>query len=249
MGRCRLRLELLDNPKARRRTYESRKKGLEKKASELSTLCGVEVCLITYPPPLKNEGTEPFVWSNNPDQAANMLESYKTSTLAGECSRSRTYDLAWFYKDRTTKLEEEIEKVRKTVREAKYPSWDERYDSLSSEELKMFVGVLTAKMESTKETINLLKQRKAEIPLMIDPRIDENSGFPTCFNAQSYLENQRRGMMMMMMNNGASFGGSVDPYGQYNVMNAAPQMMSYDHMQNVTYNSGDYFPQMWNMGF
>lgn len=265
MGRGRLSLQLLQSPKARRKAYETRKRGLEKKANELSVLCGVDVCLIMYPPPLKNEEIEPYVWSNKPDQVANLIESHK---LSDKCSsRSRTYNLSSFYKGQTSKVEEEIENVKKTIREVKYPSWDEQYDSFSEEELKMFARVLTAKVESTKETIKMFKERKGEVPesnfLMNIPRIDENPDsslgrkleqhqFRTYFDVQSYLENQR---IMMMFNNVASFSGN-NPYDHnyHNLMNSAP-LMSYD-MQNVAYSvpvygqevftSPDYFPQMYS---
>ncbi|XP_073050373.1 agamous-like MADS-box protein AGL82 isoform X2 [Primulina eburnea] len=207
MGRAKLRLELLSTEKGRRKTYEIRRKGLKKKAEELSTLCGVDLCMIIHPPPLKNEEIEPFVWSNDPGQVANLIESHKLSSLGdGYFSRSKTYNLSSFYKDQTRKVEEEIEKVKKTIREVKYPNWDQQYDSFSEEELRMFARVLTAKVEFTKETIELFKERKDKVPessfLMNIPRIDENldSGlgreleqhqFPTYFDAQSYLENQR----------------------------------------------------------
>lgn len=218
-----------------------------------------------YPPPLKNEEIEPYVWSNKPDQVANLIESYE---LSDQCSsRSRTYNLSSFYKDQTRKVEEEMENVKKTIREVKYPSWDEQYDSFSEEELRMFARVLTAKVESTKETIKLFKERKDQVQessfLMNIPRFDENPDsslgrkleqhqFRTYFDVQSYLENQRITMMMMMINNGASFSGN-NPY-DHNAMNSAP-LMSYD-MQNVADSvpgygqeviiSPDYFPQMYS---
>ncbi|XP_073301972.1 agamous-like MADS-box protein AGL92 [Primulina huaijiensis] len=238
MGRGRLNLQLLQSQKARRKAYETRKRGLEKKANELSTLCGVDVCLIMYPPPLKNEEIEPYVWSNKPDQVENLIESHKLSRSGdGYFFRSKTYNLSSFYKDQTRKVEEEIEKVKKTIREVKYPNWDQQYDSFSVEELRMFARVLTAKVESTKETIESFKEKKAEVPessfLINIPRFDEipdsslgrklaQHQFPTYFDVQSYLENQRR---TMMINNVASFSGN-NPY-DHDVMNFAP-LMSYD---------------------
>ncbi|KZV30585.1 MADS-box transcription factor PHERES 2-like [Dorcoceras hygrometricum] len=220
MGRARLRLELQRCPKARRKTYETRKKALLKKASELSTLCGVDVCMIMYPPPIKNEETEPFVWSNDPAQVLNLIESHKLSRLGGEWSSSKTCDLTWFYKDQTTKIEEEINKVKKANRHLKYPNCEEKYASLTSEELRIFSEVLTAKLEYAKQTINLLKQRKSfQVPdssFSMNPPIDP---LQTYFDAQSYLENQQR-MMMMMIH-----------YHNYNVMNYAPPMSF--GMQNV----------------
>ncbi|XP_073304197.1 agamous-like MADS-box protein AGL82 [Primulina huaijiensis] len=150
MGRAKLHLELLSTKKRRRKTYEIRRKGLKKKAEELSTLCRVDLCMIVHPPPLKNEEIEQLVWSNDPGQVANLIESHKLSRLGDEYSMSRTYNFSTFYEDQTRKIKEDIEKLRKKNREAKYPNWDERFNHFSLEELKILTDVLTENINAAK---------------------------------------------------------------------------------------------------
>ncbi|XP_057726857.1 agamous-like MADS-box protein AGL80 [Arachis stenosperma] len=48
MARSKVKLAYITNDAARRVTYKKRKRGMMKKISELSTLCGVDACAIVY---------------------------------------------------------------------------------------------------------------------------------------------------------------------------------------------------------
>ena len=50
MARKRVKLQWVEDNAARKAMYKKRVKGLMKKVRELSTLCGVDACLITYSP-------------------------------------------------------------------------------------------------------------------------------------------------------------------------------------------------------
>ncbi|KZV35333.1 hypothetical protein F511_38841 [Dorcoceras hygrometricum] len=152
-------------------------------------------CVHDYVPPVaKNEETEPFVWSNDPAQVANLIESHIMSMLDGECSRSRTYDMSWFYEDQTRKIQAEINKVKGTTQQLKYPNCEEEYGCLSSEELRRVENRKSFQVPDSSFSMN--------------PQIDP---LPPYFDAQSYLKNQQR--MLMMIH-----------YQNYNVMNYAPPM-------------------------
>lgn len=58
MTRKKVTLAYIANDSARKATFKKRKKGLIKKVSELSTLCGIEACAVIYSP----YDTEPEVW-------------------------------------------------------------------------------------------------------------------------------------------------------------------------------------------
>ncbi|TYI16122.1 hypothetical protein ES332_A08G232900v1 [Gossypium tomentosum] len=58
MTRKNVKLAYITNDSARKATYKKRKKGLMKKVSELSTLCGINVCAIMYNP----YESQPKVW-------------------------------------------------------------------------------------------------------------------------------------------------------------------------------------------
>ena len=50
MTRKKVKLAYITNDSARKATFKKRKKGLMKKVSELSTLCGIDACAILYSP-------------------------------------------------------------------------------------------------------------------------------------------------------------------------------------------------------
>ncbi|KAL5697601.1 hypothetical protein ACHQM5_028726 [Ranunculus cassubicifolius] len=73
MARKKVNLQLIANDSARRATFKKRRKGLMKKVSELSTLCGVEACAIVYGPNDPN----PEVWSSAED-VQHVLARYRS---------------------------------------------------------------------------------------------------------------------------------------------------------------------------
>ncbi|CAN4110863.1 unnamed protein product [Withania somnifera] len=60
MTRKKVKLAFITNDSARKATFKKRKKGLMKKVSELSTLCGIDACAIIYSP----YDNSPEVWPN-----------------------------------------------------------------------------------------------------------------------------------------------------------------------------------------
>lgn len=61
MGRPKLSVELRINKKARRVTFKKKRKILEKKAYELSTLCGIKIGMILYGPAKGDELVMPII--------------------------------------------------------------------------------------------------------------------------------------------------------------------------------------------
>ncbi|KAF5203782.1 agamous-like MADS-box protein AGL80, partial [Thalictrum thalictroides] len=74
MARKKVKLAWIVNDSARRATFKKRKKGLMKKVSELSTLCGVEACAIIYGP----EDPQPDVWPSTPSEAHRVLTRFNS---------------------------------------------------------------------------------------------------------------------------------------------------------------------------
>ncbi|KAL2526185.1 MADS-box transcription factor family protein [Abeliophyllum distichum] len=155
MGRAKLSMALRSDKRTRRVTFEKRRKGLEKKAYELSTLCGVKIGMILYGPADGDEPVKPIIWPENHNEIENLISSYKKRS-DDDC-RQRTYDLSFFFKDQVKKVQEELMKMRKKNIETKYPNWDKTYDSLTYDGLKYFGNLLQAKIETVKSRINLMK--------------------------------------------------------------------------------------------
>lgn len=58
MTRKKVKLAYIANDSARKATFKKRKRGLMKKVSELSTLCGIEACAIVFSP----YDSQPELW-------------------------------------------------------------------------------------------------------------------------------------------------------------------------------------------
>jgi SRF-type transcription factor (DNA-binding and dimerisation domain) len=69
MARKKVNLAWIQNDAIRRATFKKRKKGLIKKASELSTLCGVDTCVVIYGP----QDQKPEVWPFTKGGASSSL--------------------------------------------------------------------------------------------------------------------------------------------------------------------------------
>ncbi|GLT28397.1 hypothetical protein SLA2020_033370 [Shorea laevis] len=58
MTRKKVKLQYISNDSARKASFKERKKGLMKKASELTTLCGIDAYAIVYSP----FDSQPEIW-------------------------------------------------------------------------------------------------------------------------------------------------------------------------------------------
>ncbi|KAJ7975776.1 Agamous-like MADS-box protein [Quillaja saponaria] len=153
MGRARLVMDLIRNAKARKTTYMKRKRGLVKKAFELNTLCGVDVCLLMHGPNTSSTD-QPEIWPQDPNEVKRIINKYKAKTCN---TPPKSYDLQDFFHDRKSKIEVEACKLRKEMLEIKYPAWDTRFDALSEQQLKKFITVLDKKIEACGQKLNEMK--------------------------------------------------------------------------------------------
>ncbi|XP_052190047.1 agamous-like MADS-box protein AGL103 [Diospyros lotus] len=152
MGRAKLQMELISDKKNCYRTFIKRNKGLTKKAYELKTLCSVDVCLIVYGPKLNERPSDQEeIWPRNRDEIQALIESYRKQSA--EDRRRRTNDLSNFFEDRNKKAEETLMKLRKKNDEAKYPTWNDRYNDFSKEELRQFGAIVEKKLQEVKARV------------------------------------------------------------------------------------------------
>ncbi|EEF42281.1 agamous-like MADS-box protein AGL80 [Ricinus communis] len=110
MTRKKVKLAYISNDTARKATFKKRKKGLMKKVSELSTLCGVDACAIIYSP----YDAQPEVWPSAIEvqrvlsQFKNMPEMEQSKKMVNQES---------FLRQRIGKANEQLKKQRKDNRE------------------------------------------------------------------------------------------------------------------------------------
>ncbi|GJT11590.1 agamous-like MADS-box protein AGL80 [Tanacetum coccineum] len=110
MTRKKVKLAFIINDSARKATFKKRKKGLMKKVSELSTLCGIDACAIIYSP----YEAQPEVWPNNIGvqrviaQFKRMPEMEQSKKMVNQES---------FIRQRITKANEQLKKQIKENQE------------------------------------------------------------------------------------------------------------------------------------
>ncbi|KAB5529092.1 hypothetical protein DKX38_019173 [Salix brachista] len=110
MTRKKVKLAYIYNDSARRATYKKRKKGLMKKVSELSTLCGVDACAIVYSP----YDSQPEVWPSPPG-VQRVLDRFRTVPQMEQMKKMVNQDS--FLRQRITKTCDHLKKQRKDNRE------------------------------------------------------------------------------------------------------------------------------------
>ncbi|KAK8700358.1 hypothetical protein V6N13_018755 [Hibiscus sabdariffa] len=110
MARTRVKLAYITNDATRKATYKKRKKGLVKKASELSTLCDVEACVVIYSSACDSQ---PEVWPSTVT-AHHMLSKFKEMPATEQ--RNRTVTQESLVRKRRAKVEEQLKRLREKNR-------------------------------------------------------------------------------------------------------------------------------------
>ncbi|XP_050224731.1 agamous-like MADS-box protein AGL80 [Mercurialis annua] len=110
MTRKKVKLAYITNDSARKATFKKRKKGLIKKVTELSTLCGIEACAIIYSP----YDAHPEVWPS-PIGVQRVLSQFKNMPEMEQSKKMVNQES--FLRQRATKSNEQLKKQRKENRE------------------------------------------------------------------------------------------------------------------------------------
>ncbi|KAL4341840.1 hypothetical protein GQ457_08G004600 [Hibiscus cannabinus] len=110
MPRNKVKLAYIENDAARKATFNRRKKGMLKKVNELSTLCGVEACVVIYP---STSNSQPEAWPSTAT-AHRMFSDFKALPAAEQSNRTMTQED--LIRLRIAKAEEQLKKVNEENR-------------------------------------------------------------------------------------------------------------------------------------
>ncbi|CAI9101390.1 OLC1v1038701C1 [Oldenlandia corymbosa var. corymbosa] len=110
MTRKKVKLAYIVNDSARKATFKKRKKGLMKKVSELSTLCGIDACAIIYSP----YDAQPEVWPN-PAGVQRVIAQFKRMPEMEQSKKMVNQES--FIRQRIAKAGEQLKKLHKENRE------------------------------------------------------------------------------------------------------------------------------------
>nr|XP_016464483.1 PREDICTED: agamous-like MADS-box protein AGL80 [Nicotiana tabacum] len=110
MTRKKVKLAFITNDSARKATFKKRRKGLMKKVSELSTLCGIEACAIIYSP----YENQPEVWPNTMGTQRVLVEFKRMPEME---QSKKMVNQESFIRQRIAKASEQLKKQSKENRE------------------------------------------------------------------------------------------------------------------------------------
>ncbi|XP_004505405.1 agamous-like MADS-box protein AGL80 [Cicer arietinum] len=110
MTRKKVKLAFITNDSARKATFKKRKKGLIKKVSELSTLCGIDACAIIYSP----YDLQPEIWPS-PLGVQKVLTKFQRMPELEQSKKMVNQES--FLKQRIQKAKDQLSKQRKDNRE------------------------------------------------------------------------------------------------------------------------------------
>ncbi|XP_057425622.1 agamous-like MADS-box protein AGL80 [Lotus japonicus] len=111
MAMKKVKLAYITDNMARKISYNKRKKNIIKKVSELTTLCGIEACVI-IPNPFDSK---PEIWPNV-EGAMKVIERYQNTPVK---KKNMTLNQESFITQMTSKSQDKLSKVCRQIREKK----------------------------------------------------------------------------------------------------------------------------------
>ncbi|CAK9311714.1 unnamed protein product [Citrullus colocynthis] len=110
MTRKKVKLAYITNDAARKATFKKRKKGLLKKLTELTTLCGIEACAIIFSP----FGSQLDLWPSTLG-FQRVLSKFKSLPEMEKCKKMVNQET--FLHDRIAKAADQLKKLQRENRE------------------------------------------------------------------------------------------------------------------------------------
>ncbi|XP_073027596.1 agamous-like MADS-box protein AGL80 [Primulina eburnea] len=244
MTRKKVKLSFITNDSSRKATYKKRKKGLMKKVSELSTLCGIDACAIVYSP---YEST-PDVWPADPRAAQRVIAQFRQVPEMEQSKKMVNQES--FIRGRIAKAAEQIKKLQKDNREKEITHLmyqcltGKGVQGLAVPELNDMGWLLDQNLKEICKRIEMLKKEEAppskRAALEQKPAVEELGGmerahqpmwFPDWMGSTSYQQQQMGGLLGYGCGGGASGGGGGDG-----------MMLPFS-------DGGNHNPSLWSHGF
>ncbi|KAJ4981891.1 hypothetical protein NE237_032728 [Protea cynaroides] len=163
MARKKIKLALIANEAARRNTFNKRKRGIIKKMSELSTLCGIIACGIIYGPYV----AQPDVW---PSQlgAKEVLDMFKSLPQMEKFKKMVNHEE--YLRQRISKLRDQLRRIQKENQKKEMTklmqdclTGNKDLHELSMVELTDLTNVVDDKIKAMQNRIDALKQIPPQI--------------------------------------------------------------------------------------
>ncbi|XP_043700315.1 agamous-like MADS-box protein AGL80 [Telopea speciosissima] len=162
MARKKIELAFIANATARKNTFNKRKKGIMKKMSELSTLCGVKTCGIIYDP---NRG-QPEVWPS-PLGAIEVINAFKSMPQTEQSKKMENHEE--YLRKRIGKVTDQLRTVQKENRKKEMTMLmyeclkGKDLNDLTMPDLTDLTNVIDEKKKAINSRIEVLKQTRTQI--------------------------------------------------------------------------------------
>ena len=157
MTRKKLKLAWITNKGARRCSLKKRRLGLLKKVSELTTLCGVDACLIVYSP----DENEPMVWPSHAEVQRQLGEFHKMPELERQ---QKMMNQETYLEERVTKAQEHLRNYQRRNKEVVVGhlmhqiNQGKGLDELNHTELHGLIWFVEEKMKEIRKCNEFLQQ-------------------------------------------------------------------------------------------
>ncbi|KAL1094474.1 hypothetical protein V6Z11_D06G095600 [Gossypium hirsutum] len=125
MGRKKLKIQRLKDMKARQAKYSKRKRGILKKAKELSILCDVELVLLLSSP----TGKPTLFVGQNPNGLYNILQKVSNMPFVEREERAKIF-FSFFFARRAHTMKLKSIFLKKMLKKS-YVNWELEFDPLS----------------------------------------------------------------------------------------------------------------------
>ncbi|XP_042476971.1 agamous-like MADS-box protein AGL80 [Macadamia integrifolia] len=172
MARKKVKLAWIQNDSARRATFKKRKRGIMKKVSELSTLCGVSACAIIYGP----YEPEPDVWPS-PPEAKRVLARFRNMPDMEQCKKMLNQEE--FLRQRIAKTKEQVKKYSKDNQDKENTkllfeclAGQKGLHDLGLETLTDIIWIAESQLKTMKDRMGLLNRAPTihpPLPTLSDP--------------------------------------------------------------------------------
>ncbi|XP_004503191.3 agamous-like MADS-box protein AGL80 [Cicer arietinum] len=227
MTRKKVKLAFIINDSARKATFKKRKKGLMKKVSELSTLCGIDACAIIYSP----YDPQPEVWPA-PLGVQKVLSKFRRMPELEQSKKMVNQES--FLRQRIQKAKEHLTKQRKDNREKEmtqlmfqYLSADKVMHNINMVDLNDMAWMIDQYLKDINRRVEVLTKNAQGQPQMVAPqvvtnvvaKVEDNNGQGSHGHVLDMNLDvmQKQNWFMNLMNNGG--GDEAPPMGDVNHQN------------------------------
>jgi hypothetical protein len=191
MARKKVNLQWISNHATRRATYKRRYQSLVKKASELTTLCGIKMCVVVY----GDSKAQQEVWPSDAE-AKKFLKKFKDMPNVGSFKKTQSQEE--FLQSRTVRLHEQASKLHHENREREtlvllHDSLDGRRPGLggtTKDELISLREMVEMKMSKAKARIQQFVGGQGALPDPLQVMLPVSSSSQTQASSYTYNEMQ-----------------------------------------------------------